>query len=228
MKGINLFSERYGYVAPQDALVYERMPIEVVNALCTEFDALERCLEEKANEYDRQYRQNLTYGQLEEFVWTKFLNRFNRDMYSGHHKKYDVIIPYIRDEETIWYKKLEMVEFVIASLRAFAESVDSVYYDCLELFIGLVNDDFKRLFYGYRILDDLVTPITDEMEIKEVQMAMEKDTDNVRLHISKALEHYSKRPESDYRNSIKESISAVECLCREITGESTLDRAIPS
>ena len=30
----------------------------------------------------------------------------------------------------------------------------------------------------------------------------------------------------DYRNSIKESISAVECVCREITGESTLDRAL--
>ena len=30
----------------------------------------------------------------------------------------------------------------------------------------------------------------------------------------------------DYRNSIKESISAVECVCREITSESTLDRAL--
>lgn len=30
----------------------------------------------------------------------------------------------------------------------------------------------------------------------------------------------------DYRNSIKESISAVECICREITGESTLDKSL--
>jgi hypothetical protein len=33
----------------------------------------------------------------------------------------------------------------------------------------------------------------------------------------------SKRPDADYRNSIKESISAVEALVREITGESTLN-----
>lgn len=224
---MNLFSERYGYVSPTDALMYEKMPIEVVNALCTEFDALERCLNEKEQDYERRYRQNLTYTQLEEFVWTKYLNRFNRDMYSGRHKKSEVIIPYMRDDNISWYKKLDMVEVVIATVRAFADSVDSVYHDSLKLFIGLVNDDFKRLFYGYRILDDLVTPITDEMEIEEIQKAIEKDTDNVHMHISKALEHYSKRPEPDYRNSIKESISAVECLCRTITGESTLDNAIP-
>lgn len=63
---MNLFSERYGYVSPTDALMYEKMPIEVVNALCTEFDALERCLNEKEQDYERRYRQNLTYTQLEE------------------------------------------------------------------------------------------------------------------------------------------------------------------
>ena len=30
----------------------------------------------------------------------------------------------------------------------------------------------------------------------------------------------------DYRNSIKESISAVECLCRDITRKSSLDTAL--
>lgn len=42
------------------------------------------------------------------------------------------------------------------------------------------------------------------------------------MHLNKALELYAQRPIEDYRNSIKESISAIEVYCREITGEKTL------
>lgn len=46
------------------------------------------------------------------------------------------------------------------------------------------------------------------------------------MHLSKALELYALRPEGDYCNSIKESISAVEAYCREKTGENTLGDAL--
>ena len=42
------------------------------------------------------------------------------------------------------------------------------------------------------------------------------------------MELYAKKPIGDYRNSIKESISAVEAYCREKTGESTLGKALSS
>lgn len=48
----------------------------------------------------------------------------------------------------------------------------------------------------------------------------------VKTYIENALKHLSSRPEPDYRNSIKESISAVEALCREITGDTTLGPAL--
>ena len=44
--------------------------------------------------------------------------------------------------------------------------------------------------------------------------------------MQKAIEHYSKRPNPDVRNSIKESISAVEAVCRELTGDVTLGKAL--
>ena len=44
--------------------------------------------------------------------------------------------------------------------------------------------------------------------------------------MNRALELYAQRPEGDYRNSIKESISAVEAFCREKTGENTLGKAL--
>ena len=49
---------------------------------------------------------------------------------------------------------------------------------------------------------------------------------NIQIHLNAALEKYAQRPIGDYRNSIKESISAVEALCREKTGENTLGKAL--
>lgn len=50
--------------------------------------------------------------------------------------------------------------------------------------------------------------------------------DAVSKHISTALSLLSQKPEPDYRNSIKESISAVECICRKITKKNTLGDAL--
>ena len=47
-----------------------------------------------------------------------------------------------------------------------------------------------------------------------------------KIYLETALQLYAKRPDSDYRNSIKESISAVEVICREKTGENTLGKAL--
>lgn len=52
--------------------------------------------------------------------------------------------------------------------------------------------------------------------------------ENVQSHLSSALSLYAKKPTGDYRNSIKESISAVEAFCREKTGEKTLGKALKS
>ena len=40
------------------------------------------------------------------------------------------------------------------------------------------------------------------------------------------MELYARRPVADYRNSIKESISAIEAFCREKTGTNTLGKAL--
>ena len=55
---------------------------------------------------------------------------------------------------------------------------------------------------------------------------MHDSATNIRTHLNKALELYAQRPVGDYRNSIKESISAVEAYCREITDENTLGDAL--
>ena len=69
----------------------------------------------------------------------------------------------------------------------------------------------------------MITEITSEQEIKTIEKALEENKDNVRIHLNNALKSLSIRPVGDYRNSIKESISAVEAFSREITGENNLN-----
>lgn len=52
----------------------------------------------------------------------------------------------------------------------------------------------------------------DQIEIDEIDLALGVPSDPVRAHLRRALELLSDRASPDYRNSIKESISAVESL----------------
>ena len=48
----------------------------------------------------------------------------------------------------------------------------------------------------------------------------------VNTHIKAALLKLSDKKNPDYRNSIKESISAVEAICRKVTGKGTLGESL--
>ena len=89
----------------------------------------------------------------------------------------------------------------------------------------LLNEILENNCSGYRIVNCLVTPITNQNEITEIETALEQDN-GVAVHLSAALRFLSDKNAKDYRNSIKESISAVEKLVRDITGESTLGKAL--
>lgn len=95
-------------------------------------------------------------------------------------------------------------------------------------FIEKINQMLERNNSAYRFVGNEIAPLINNTEIKEIETAQENPRSNVQTHINTALGFLSDRQNPDYRNSIKESISAVEALCREITGESTLDKALPA
>ncbi len=77
------------------------------------------------------------------------------------------------------------------------------------------NRILERELAGWRIIDGEVTPITSDEEIAEIESALENTSPlkNVNEHLSQALVLLSDRKKPDFRNSIKESISAVEAIC---------------
>ena len=79
-------------------------------------------------------------------------------------------------------------------------------------FTAECNRILEREMAGYRFVNGLVTPITDTQELAAIDEAIETTPGPVGQHLQHALELLSDRTEPDYRNSIKESISAVESL----------------
>jgi hypothetical protein len=93
------------------------------------------------------------------------------------------------------------------------------------------NNYLERESSGYRFVGDHMAPITNEHEIKAVEDAEQWDESPlapVSHHVRAAVKLLSDRQHSDYRNSIKESISAVESACKLLSNEpgGGLDKAI--
>jgi len=64
-----------------------------------------------------------------------------------------------------------------------------------------------------------LTKITSKEEINEIEEALKLPYESVKLHIDNALKLLSDKENPDYRNSIKESISAVESICKNIVDD---------
>lgn len=205
-----LFSERYGYTKPSDVIIRERITPEIQNAILTCYDILK----ERLNSVDCLF----IYLNLDEYIWTNFLN-----MRKSEWTIYiDIISKYIKNERNEWFKKLDLIEICIKYLY-FNGKKDSGISISADIFVGELNRNFRRLNFAYRIVNKEIVEITSEEEIKEIETALSTSKDNIKIHLNNALELYSKRPVADYRNSIKESISAVEAISRNITGENVLN-----
>lgn len=71
----------------------------------------------------------------------------------------------------------------------------------------------------YRILNGLVVPIVNSSELDTLVQTINLEYESVSKHMSKAVELYSDRQKTDYENTVKESISAVEAMRCIIAGE---------
>lgn len=217
------FSERYGYVKPVEVLKRGSLDEEGATAICNCYDHLSMWF----NHYDINYggyHYNGSYTELEESIWCFFMNQRRNDFY-GYKSHKVVATEYLLSTQKEWYAKFDLIEFTIRFLRNSTPQNDRQYAAIVGDFIKLLNSTFKRLNYAYRVVDDQIVEITDQEEIAAIEEAVRYNS-AVKTHLEEALKHLSNRPSPDYRNSIKESISAVEALCREITGESTLGPAL--
>ena len=215
-----LFSERYGYIKPSEVLIRECMPEEIVNAINSAYDILQNVL----FNLDRYNPSNECYKGMELFMWTRFLNKRRNGFFRGF--DHEVVVTKIMSSADVpWHKKLDALELSVKWMSSVEDDYRGVEQIAIE-FAKRINHEFERLNYAYRFIDKEIVELTNEQEIKAIEECLLTSANNVKMHLSNALELLAERPIGKYGNSIKESISAVEVVCRNKTGESTLGRAL--
>jgi hypothetical protein len=124
---------------------------------------------------------------------------------------------FIRDRffNCTWFEVYDFLEFV-AGLNP-----NTIHIE-IHKFKEFCNDILEREFAGYRFIDDHIAPITNEKEIQEIEQALQhtgqfSSFKGANIHLAAALEKLSDKKSPDYRNSIKESISAIESLAKVIS-----------
>lgn len=118
-----------------------------------------------------------------------------------------------------WYEIYDFIEFISETYHN--DSINT-------LFRKKINEVLENEMSGYRFINNYIAPIIEDVEIQEIENAINSKYSGAKIHLSNALEHLSDRENPDYINSIKESISAVESVLNQISGITNvaLNRAI--
>lgn len=209
------YSERNGYKPFSEVMVVNTITPQLRNALCSCFDRLHTFIQ--ANFGSERY-----YFNMQRHLWTKYLDKREGDYAYGK----DVVILYLENSLHDWFEKFDIIEEALWFLK----DHKPLFYQgrplCFEQLKTDLNNEFERLNVGHRVVDDCISDIVTECERESVETAVDHSDNQVKEHLQNAIMLYSQRPEADYRNSIKESISAVESYCRKKTGEITLGKAL--
>lgn len=111
-----------------------------------------------------------------------------------------------------WNEAYDFIEFIANNYPD--ESVNLQFRDSC-------NSVLKMELSAYRFVGGKIIQITSVEEIAEIEEALKIPISPIQKHINRSLELLSDRKTPDYRNSIKESISAVETICKLISKNST-------
>lgn len=206
------FSERYGYKPARAALQIDSMDDALRNGL---WSLLQNYVWTKGRTTSSVYGtiglssgENPSLWALSRSLWLDFFKKPVDTL------KYDwrEVLRELREFffKASWHDVYDFVEFVVGAYPANGFR-DNFCSDC--------NRILEREMSAYRFVDGILTRIVDEVEIDEIEEAAKASNGPVVQHLRRSLELMSDRSNPDYRNSVKESISAVESLVIATAGK---------
>lgn len=205
------FSERYGYKKIRELVQIDSIDEPLRNALWSLL---------KIHVWDHVYYTSGVYGGyylsnesnrdlhvLCERMWFNYFKKPLDQLDSKWTKVLEQLRTYFFQCE--WYEAYDFIEFVANNYKR---------NNFRDAFIQSCNKVLEKEVSAYRFLDGLISRITEQGQLEEIELALAKTRGPVQMHLRRALELLSNRDEPDYRNSIKESISAVEGLVAKTVG----------
>ena len=211
------FSERQGLVSPRSILQIEGMDDGLRNGL---WDTIHVSVFDQEPESWRSVpdsKYQMLIMRLWHLLFKKPVDLIPHSLRSAVREVRDFFF------NCEWYEAYDLVEFIHAELqRSDVEGGKS--------FAKFVNSVLERELSAYRIIGGQLTPISSSEEISSIEEAL-KNTSRLsgpHAHLKTALSLMSSRTSPDFRNSVKESISAVESIAKLLTGQpkATLGEAL--
>lgn len=207
---MRLFSHRHGFKDYEKSIQKDGIDEETRNRLWT---LLKVCLWDHWKT-DRRYDPEAEAVEtLLDQLWFRYFKRSIDTrppfLLKGYHGEecYRILRDHFFTGE--WYQVYDFIEFVLA--LAPDRMADKLY--------GPINSVLTEENAAYRLIAGQFALITNQEEIDAVTKATENSIDAVREHLKTAIMFLSDRKSPDYRNSIKESISAVESLMKMLSGK---------
>ncbi len=149
---------------------------------------------------------------MEQLLFSLWFHFFKRPIDTIHKYFFDCL-EFLREYyfSAKWYKVFDFLEFVAENGGAGAQ----------KRFLNACNACLERENSSYRFVDGIITEITSEEEIQSVEKAIgiADRFVGVKKHLETSLHLLADKQNPDFRNSIKESISAVESLVKNVTGD---------
>ena len=211
------FSQRYGYVPVVQQLALG----EITTAFREEIKALldETIIVGRFNAIENEYA---------DIIQDIFIN-----FYEGNYRKFSRTKSFVKDfldefvDKCNFFRLFDLLEQLIKDLKQL--NTDNIGYKKRnEHFEFKLKTIVKKHHLAYIIYDGKIKPISNEFEGKTYVAALDETKDTGQLgahsHLIKAGEQINHEKWAD---SVRESISAVEAVCRQIVGENaTLGSAL--
>ena len=199
------FSERKGLKPPRVTIQTEGISVELRNSL---WNALDIAI------WQSHHFMYVQYGEpgIEPFsasLWFRFFKKPIDERPIRHNDSSRRILTTIREYffNADWNEVYDFLEFVV---EYFAKDIPKLAV----FFNKVLNEELS----AYRFVDGKLVDITGAQEREMLEEAL-ADTRfaSVASHLERALTLLADRKNPDYRNSIKESISAVEAMARIVS-----------
>src|SRR5574337_117547 len=208
---MTLFSQRKGIRPLQKAIQREVVDAELRNKLWSALKIEIWDHWQPTRLYGIPYPESQEVENIVKIIWLHYFSepidtipKFS----TGYPKSaYQVIRDYFFNAQ--WWEVYDFIEFMLKTCPK----------DWAKQLAEIMNSFLESENAAYRVVGLEIVEITNEMEIEEIESALDKSVKASRTHFSRALELLSDRKKPDYRNSIKEAISAVEATCQALTGK---------
>jgi len=196
------FSERQGIEIVSKALQTDGMTDELRNSL---WNVLYLSIWDHA-----RFKNPGIYKDIDYLVYIKlfFINFLKHPVDRAPDRLQNVQL-FIRNQYFgfAWNRVYDFIEFTIQLYPSISKNL---HQD--------LNGVLRHELSGYHLISGQFVPVTDPNEVTAMQEVLDDSRfSGVQTHFRTAISHLSNKENPDYRNCIKESISAVESMARVIT-----------